>query len=413
MGKIRKPVNAEKPKQLTIALIAPNLVDEYEADIWKYLVSRQKDLGFNLLVFTTGYFSEERINFYHKSRIFEFLGTSFLDGIIFVTACFTSFSSIKDIINYFRQFDPIPYVSIGIPLKGVPSVLVNNVKGVEQLITHLIVDHGYRKIAFVRGPSSNEEAEIRYLTYKATLERFNIPFDENIIYQTEYYITESNQKVTDQIYNGITKEKSIQAVVASTDFQAIYIIRGLTALGLKIPEQVAVAGYDDSPNSLSILPHLTTVHQSSADLAKKALDVLLKKLEGKKVPEKSVINSYAVIRRSCGCSYFKEPIAKNKNPGYDIQKPEDCVQCFENNIHSLLKSPQADKSIRQLTIRLGDALYQSYQNKDRKIFLSGIETAVTHWTEKLTEQEDWDLLLDFKSFIREEAESSATTICLK
>src|SRR2546426_682380 len=64
---------------------------------------------------------------------------------------------------------PLPVVSVALALPGVPSLLVDEAPGMRQALEHLVVRHGCRRIAFIRGPAVNAEAERRYALYRTVL----------------------------------------------------------------------------------------------------------------------------------------------------------------------------------------------------------------------------------------------------
>ncbi len=78
-------------------------------------------------------------------------------------------------------------MSVGLPLPGIPSVLVGNYQGMRDAVEHLIEVHGFRRIAFIRGPLGNLEEEERYRAYCDALADHGIPLDENLVVFGDWY----------------------------------------------------------------------------------------------------------------------------------------------------------------------------------------------------------------------------------
>src|SRR5262249_49467497 len=102
-----------------------------------------------------------------------------VDGILLISlGAGLSAAAISD---YCERFRPLPMCSIAVPWKEHPQVLVDNEPGMRQGIAHLIEAHGYRRIAFVRGPAASEEAELRYRVYREELLAHGIAFDPALV----------------------------------------------------------------------------------------------------------------------------------------------------------------------------------------------------------------------------------------
>jgi DNA-binding LacI/PurR family transcriptional regulator len=80
-----------------------------------------------------------------------------------------------------RRFTEIPVLSVGRAFEGIPSILVDNYQGMRAAVAHLIEHHGYRRVAFLRGPEGAREADLRFQAYCDVLAEHNLPFAEDLV----------------------------------------------------------------------------------------------------------------------------------------------------------------------------------------------------------------------------------------
>ena len=161
------------------------------------------------------------------------------------------------------------YADIGKPLvlmqatiAGAQSVLLENQKGMSVGINYLY-KKGYREIGLINGPSEGREPGAvpseRLIGYLTALHRHGIQFDEKLVFETPNYDAESGMLAFDY-FNKLDKLPDA-VFCASGDMTAFGFINAARAKGVRIPEDLAVLGYDDLPIAAMMLPGLTTIRQ--------------------------------------------------------------------------------------------------------------------------------------------------------
>src|SRR5690606_10352308 len=108
------------------------------------------------------------------------------DAVVSMTGTLTNATNLEVSRELFAEFEPSRVCHVAIEVPGSPSVLVDNEYGVRRSVEHLIRVHGRRKIAFVRGPISNREAEARYAAYRDALEAQGVTAQEAWIVQGDF-----------------------------------------------------------------------------------------------------------------------------------------------------------------------------------------------------------------------------------
>lgn len=200
-----------------------------------------------------------------------------------------------------------PVVTIGYEEPAIPcqSVIINNRNAIKEAVLHLIQDHGHRRIAFV-GASEHVDLLERFEGYKKALRQFGIPFEENLYYQVDNSLHAGGEHAADRMLkDGI----DFTAIVAATDMNAMGIINRLQAAGYRVPEDIAVIGFDDLPSSSTFEPAITTVHQPIAELSRISFDLLYRQIKGEKMnPGITYVPTEFIARSSCGCPYQSEVV---------------------------------------------------------------------------------------------------------
>jgi DNA-binding LacI/PurR family transcriptional regulator len=150
--------------------------------VWLSMVKASKLYNINLFIFSGGAIENSPYNPYEKNAniIYDLANKNYIDGLV-INCIIGNFIS-KDSFNQFcNKYSPIPVVSIIGPIKGFPDVHVNNKIGMENIILHLINNHGHKKLAFIRGALGNPDAEERFNIYKEVLTKNNIKYDPDLI----------------------------------------------------------------------------------------------------------------------------------------------------------------------------------------------------------------------------------------
>lgn len=245
----------------------------------------------------------------------------------------------KEIKAFCRTFAPTPMVAHAIETDGVPHFLADNIKGMKFIMRHLIEEHGYKRIAFIRGVEGQIETEARFNAYKSELESHDIPFNEKLVVAGDF-TPESGRAAVRTLMD--ERAVRFQAIVAANDRMAFGALEVLQQRGIPVPESIALTGFDDVREAQSLGVPLTTVRQSFTNIGKAAFETLMQRIEGETVPHSKVVETDMVIRWSCGC--LPETVR------YAVVRPREVAQTgrLENKrdaaIYALLSASNIDSS---------------------------------------------------------------------
>ncbi|MBN2736233.1 MAG: SpoIIE family protein phosphatase [Spirochaetales bacterium] len=291
-----------EPGNYTIAMLGTNLYFENPISIFEEVRNSLHQKKCRLI-----YFSGESIDspwgFDKQANIqYHMINKEIADGLIVVSNLLTSFISNSEFRDVCMGFSPLPMVSLGVALDGIPSILIDNFSGIYGLVSHLIETHHFSKIAFIKGIAMHEDGEERFSGYTQALLDHSIPLDEGLILQGNY-TRESGIACLSELIDKRKKipGKHFEAIVCANDYMASGVVLELQKRGLAIPDVVAVTGFDNTFFSRCIIPSLTSVQYPYKGIASHAIDTLFNKIEGKKTEEIIRVQAPLVIHASCGC----------------------------------------------------------------------------------------------------------------
>jgi len=303
-------------KRLAIGFFIAD-IDNYTQVIWDGILDRVRGEGINTLLFQGEILHNDPETAITRNLIYQLANEENLDGLIILTSMMGSFISHQELVNFCRQFEPLPIVSVGEQIPGASNLLIDNKKGLHDLLMHLFNDHDCHRVAFIKGPERNNEARQRYQVYRDILAKNGIPFDENLVVSGRFHYDAGVEAVNTLLNRGVT----FDAIAAADDALAWGAMDALLLRNIDVPQDVAVVGFDDADISSYTLPPLSTVRQPWRKIGMQAVDMLLSLLDGKP-PQEVTLETRVVLRQSCGCA---SPVKTHLRPAVSlsIQKNED------------------------------------------------------------------------------------------
>lgn len=192
----------------------------------------------------------------------------------------------------------IPLVIIGRPFynKNVSYIDVDNVNGAFTAVSHLI-RLGYQRIGTITGVSTRTVSVDRKEGYIKALTERGRNIDESLIVEGDFTEAGGYYAMQQLLPN------KPDAVFAASDIMAIGAMRAIREAGLRVPEDIALVGFDDLPLATMPEPRLTTIRQPVYQFGVKAVEILLDLIEnGIEPPRRIIMDTELIIRNSCGAS---------------------------------------------------------------------------------------------------------------
>ena len=223
-------------------------------------------------------------------RFVSYAAGGHVDGVLLL--------SLHDRDELPRQLEElgVPTVLSGRPPRqasGVYYVDADNVSG-GRLATQHLLKGGRRSVATVTGPLDMGAGQDRLTGYREALALAGIAFDEGLVAEAEFTSASGFEVMTELI----RRRPDIDGLFAASDLIAVGAIRAIRAAGRRIPEDVAIVGFDDIPGAAEMDPPLTTVRQPVAELGAGMTRLLLDRIEGRDPMRGKVLPVELVVRRS-------------------------------------------------------------------------------------------------------------------
>ncbi|MBN2146684.1 MAG: substrate-binding domain-containing protein, partial [Anaerolineales bacterium] len=191
---------------------------------------------------------------------------------------------------------PILFIGSGEP--G-PTIVADNMGGILEAIRHLI-DHGHRQIAFVAGTAEDASGDSgdRLRAYQVACQQYGLDQSPHLIAYGRH-VYDGGYAAMQQI---IGSGARFSAVLASNDESALGAMKALESAGRKIPQDVAVIGFDNRLDGAVNEPALSSIHVPLFDIGYRAVDLLLQHIRGEAETVGTVkVETRLVVRESCGC----------------------------------------------------------------------------------------------------------------
>ncbi len=276
-------------KTNTIGLLFPEISGDFVSPLLRGIEAEAQESGFALLVYAT-----------HGGDLVSAtrpqpLGEHNTDGVVIFVGSLPE----KELFRFNQIGFPTVLVYRSPPNgTSIPCVTVENKQGACMLIDHLIEVHGYRRIAFLAGEEGHEDSYWREMGYRESLMSHNILVDPALISVGGF----DRERARTATENWLREGQAFDAVFAADDDSAIGVLAALNDAGKRVPEDIAVVGFDDIALSRYLTPPLTTVRAPTEQVGREAIKQLVQLIRGEPIEPLVLLPTEMVIRQSCGCA---------------------------------------------------------------------------------------------------------------
>ena len=287
-----------------IALFVHNLTVEYSLTVAQGVAayfSRDKDVKVILAQTNQPHYPHGLYEYQYWASA-ELLKAEDIDLILIVTSAYQTFITPEDLKNYLKPFTKKPIVSVAVdlPFENVYYTQSDCEKAYDEVVEHLVKEHGCKNIGFLSAAETNShEAIARLEAYKKAMTKHGLEIKpENII--EAIFIREAAYKLTLDKYKS-KEDVKVDAFIAANDLMAEGCMKALQEIGVKIPKDVKIVGFDDTVRASFTSPSLSTIDQNIAGQGYTAAKIAHKVLMGEEVARETKIFADPIYRQSCGC----------------------------------------------------------------------------------------------------------------
>ncbi|HEX2957674.1 MAG TPA: substrate-binding domain-containing protein, partial [Chitinispirillaceae bacterium] len=281
-----------------IGFLTESLNSFYQSYIWMGASEAAIRQGYTLLCYAGGSLKNSPWDQFEPQRntIYNFINGHDLKGLI-IAGSLGNFVKEEEFNQFLSRFNRLPMACLGPEIKSVPTIVVDNAKGMYDLVAHLVEVHSCSRIAFLRGPQGNQEAELRYQSFIKALLEHGIQPDEKLVVKGDFS-RDAGSKAVQYLYNS---SLHFDALVCANDDMALGALKMFHELHIKVPEEVLVAGFDDIEECAFSSPPLTTVHQPLFEMGARAVETIIQQINLKDVSKSIIVPATISARHSCGC----------------------------------------------------------------------------------------------------------------
>lgn len=280
-----------------IAVISPDITNPYTYKLWLNFIKISKQFDYNFYYFVGSQLEDKNLERKNWNFIYDFLDSKKFDGIIVFSGSLFHYVSTEKALDFYKKIKNIPIVNISLDIGNHPVILTDNKSGIKETVKHFVCFHNRKNIVFITGPLQHPEAIERLNAFKEGLIENGIEINEDYIIEGDFH----TEKAINSMKKFLSKNLPFDAIIASNDMSALAVMNYLQKKGFNIPEDIIISGYDNSIESLSSIPSLSSVHQPIEKMAQKAIEIMKSIFEKKSYESKTVLNTYFIPRESCGC----------------------------------------------------------------------------------------------------------------
>jgi LacI family transcriptional regulator len=265
----------------TIGVVLPDLHGEFFSEVIRGIDLAARQNGYHLLLSGSHSDREEMRAVVHAVR-------GLVDGLIVMSPDLEPSALLADLPT------GVDVVMLNSRVDGRPSITIDNSGGARDVVRHLR-SLGHERIAFIAGPAHNADAEQRRRGFRAEVRASGVESTELPGDFTETSGHAAGQRI-------VATNSRPTAVFAANDSMALGALSAFREAGLRVPEDVAIVGFDDIPIARFLTPPLTTVRVEIAELGRRAVNHVVHSLEngGDGSKKRDVIRTTLVVRESCG-----------------------------------------------------------------------------------------------------------------
>jgi LacI family transcriptional regulator len=274
-----------KKSSKTVGLIVPDISNPFFPELVRAVEDVTNIYDYTVILCNSDEKSEK------EKEYIEVLKQKYVDGIILTT------NQLE--LDEVSEMN-VPVVVLDRPLNhSFPSVIADNYGGA-RLATRHLYEIGCRRIAHIQGPSHVVNAMERFNGYRDEMKELGL-WDENLVILGNYQLNQAKEAVLHAL-----KEHGIDGIFAGNDVMAVGALKAVQQLGLRVPEDVAIIGYDGIPLTEMTTPELSTISQPIYEMGAIAARLLVKKIEGQPLEQLHYVLPVQLVQRQSTSKGEKE-----------------------------------------------------------------------------------------------------------
>lgn len=318
-----------------LCLLTTNIIALHTQRVIKGITAQCAKYDYDLSVFSI----KEELNYYEQILIegsiniynlpnFDKFDAVIVDSLNFIT----DMSILNGIFARIKKECHVPVITISTPYEDYPVIEGQNESVLRAMCCHMVEEHGYSKFCILTGPKDNDESIIRLNVFLDELDKHGITVPEDYRIYGDFWYS-SGEQLADRIASGELAKPD--AVICASDHMGLGLINQLIRKGLRVPEDIAVIGFEGTLVAKLNPISLASFDSNDVETAALAVDFLRAELE----PDKEIIPFTADTKQqfckgsSCGCKVESRDFVKQMGPyiyNTDTNFSENAEEVYSN-----------------------------------------------------------------------------------
>lgn len=325
-----------------IAVIIANMDMEYAGEIQRGIMQEAGANHYDIYVFNAYIGSDESVKHNNgQYNIYTLVNLSEFDGVIVFANMIQGCGIYSDVMKHL-QGTCVPVVAIDADMGDCYSVSVDNYQSMKAVVEHFIVHHKFTKINYIGASNDYLDTQLRQKAYCDALREHGIPVEEARIFWGDFRYHNKQGELLKMI---ASKEELPQVMVCANDGIALALMGVLKEQGIKVPEQIAVSGFDNIAEARDSKPRLTTVTRELEIVGREAVCKIKSHLNGEATEKKTMYPANPIFAGSCGCEYVEEETMEEVRRRY--LKLVDSHERYLVEINTMVEDLNDSKSLEE------------------------------------------------------------------
>ena len=293
-------------KRKKIAIFLGEIGREFQ----KLLMESMKNIacgkGYDIFVFNDfGSFMSTTLFDLGERDVINIPDFSEYEGIISLPDTYDIDGMERLLLEKIKKQTNCPVVSIRNGSTDTYRVVFDNFGTIYEMTNHFLKDHGFTNICYMSGPLSYEDSRDRLAGFKAAMTDAGLEVSDDIIIEGDFWKRKSKDAADKflKAYDGKT-----QAIICANDYMAMGLIEELASRGIRVPEDIAITGFDEVVEGMMTAPTLTTVAIPIREMTVNAINIIESVNKGESVPMETRITGDIHKKCSCGCNHIDNPM---------------------------------------------------------------------------------------------------------
>lgn len=269
----------------TVGVMAVDIRDIYYANVAYTVEQELSKLGYTVILCNTGDDISEKIKY------LNILKQKKVDGIILVGSVFRD-ASLDGSITSIAEKIPIVMINGKVEAKNVYSLVCDDAAGIEEAVDHLY-NSGRKGIIYLQD-TDTFSAKAKVEGFRRAMQKNGLIIDKDKVIKVEKGLEGASTAIKVLAARKIVYD----ALVCGDDLTAMGAVKYLQDNGVKVPEKVAVTGYNNSLLALCSCPGITSVDSRMLDIGKQAVEIFGRIMDGSRVPSNIIVRPELIIRDS-------------------------------------------------------------------------------------------------------------------